>query len=106
MLTLDLLRLSEAEVRGIVAAQCANFGTGAVLRIALPDDRHGQGAAVVKMSTYEEASRLVSELGGSRCGSKVILRLLQQGAAVPSALTRNQDFDAAAEEAYEDQIAT
>jgi len=97
MLTLDLLRLSEAEVRDIVAAQCANFGTGTVLRVALPDDRYGQGAAVVKMSTDDEASRLVSELGGSRCGSKVILRLLQAGTSIPSAFMTSHNFDPIAE---------
>jgi hypothetical protein len=97
MLTLNLLKLSEAEVRDVVAAQCAHFGSGSVLRVALPDDRYGQGAAVVKMSTYDEAMRLVSELGGSRCGSKVILRLLQEGAAVPSMFTMNHDSEPMAE---------
>jgi hypothetical protein len=97
VLTLDLLKLTEAEVRDIVAAQCANFGSGTVLRVALPDDRCAQGEAVVKMSSADEAMRLVSELGGSRCGSKVILRLLQEGAAVPSTLIMNQHLEPMAE---------
>ena len=97
MLTLDLLKLTEAEVRDIIAAQCANFGSGTVLRVALPEDRCAQGAAVVKMSSADEAMRLVSELGGSRCGNKVILRLLQEGAAVPSKLTMNRELEPMAE---------
>jgi len=97
VLTLDLLKLTETEVRDIVAAQCANFGSGTVLGIALPDSRYAQGAAVVRMATTEEAIRLVSELGGSRCGTKVILRLLQEGAVVPSTLTRHRDLEPMAE---------
>jgi hypothetical protein len=105
VLTLNMLKASEAEVCGIVAAQCSSFGTGTVLRVALPDDRTSQGAAIVRMSSDEEATRLVSGLGGSRCGNKVILKLLQEGAAVPSMLTTNHGFDPLTESLHEDEIA-
>ena len=92
MLTLDFRTISEEEASEQIAARCASFGTATILRVEFPDHRTAQGAAVIKMSSYEEASNLVSEFGGSRCGTKVIIRLFQEGAVVPSFSRKNQVF--------------
>jgi hypothetical protein len=94
MMTLDFQSVSEAEAREQIAARCAEFGTATVLKVEFPNGRSGEGAAVIRMSAYEDATRLVTAFGGSRCGTKVIIRLFQEGADIASSSSRkNQVFD-------------
>jgi hypothetical protein len=101
MLTLDFQTVSEPEAVQIIAAHCAEFGTATVLKVDFPDVRTGQGAAVIRMSSYEEATKLVTEFGGSRCGTKVIIRLFQEGTDIASSSRKNLFFDPMEEAANE-----
>jgi hypothetical protein len=91
MLTLDLTSLSNTELVQIVARYCSPYGSVTVLKVSQPDDESDQGAALVKMSTVEEAENLARNLHGSQCGAKVIIRLTQQGRRI-SAVSKKHFF--------------
>ena len=84
MLALDLIGLSEPELEKVVAERCSPFGRATVLKVSQPHDRSGHGAALVRMSTVAEADDLARSFGGSRCGSKVIIRLAQWKRIMPT----------------------
>ena len=92
MLTLDLTDLSQTELERVVAEYCSPFGCTTVLKVLRPDNRSGHGAAAVKMSTIAEADDLARNVGGARCGSKVIIRLLQRGRRRPAISKKNYFF--------------
>jgi hypothetical protein len=97
MLTLDMTRLSETELVETVAGHCSEFGDATVLKIQTPDDAEEYGAVAVRMSTFEQASTLARKFGGSHCGHTVIIRILQQGTAIPNVRKRNHFFAAGAQ---------
>ena len=99
MLTLDLTGLSQTELERVVAEYCSPFGCATILKVLRPDDHSGHGAAAVKMSTMAEADDLARNVGGARCGSKVIIRLLQRGRRIPAISKKNYLFGSVAESA-------
>ncbi len=88
MLTLDLNTLSEAKINAVLAEYCSYFGSATILSLQGPDQRSGHGAAAVRMATDTEADELAKHVGGTRCGSKVIIELVQQRAACVRSPTR------------------
>jgi hypothetical protein len=89
MLIVDMMKLSPAALKQIIADRCADFGHATVLKVLRPDHTGEFGAAAVEMSDLEEADILAREFSGSRCGRKVIIRLAQEGQPMPSALKRH-----------------
>jgi hypothetical protein len=83
MLALDLTSLSGEELDQIVAEYCSSFGDVKVLKVSRPSNDMECGAAAVRMSTVDEADELARNIGGLRCGSKVIIRITQQGWSIP-----------------------
>src|SRR5512140_1299444 len=93
MLTLDLTSMSQAELERVVTEYCSPFGGATVIKVLRPDDGSAFGAAAVRMPTIAEADDLARNLGGARCGSKIIIRLAQRGRRIPAISTKNYFFD-------------
>jgi len=89
MFIVDMEHLSQAALRKSIADRCADFGHATVLKVLRPEEPGDFGAAAIEMSDLEEADHLAREFSGSRCGRKVIIRLVQEGQAMPSALKRH-----------------
>ncbi len=91
MLALEMTNLSEEELEDVVAEYCSFFGCVKILNVLAPRNQNHHGAAAVRMSTEAEAEELAKNVGGSRCGSKVIIKLAQQGRHI-STITRKNFF--------------
>jgi hypothetical protein len=89
MLVLDMTHLSQSALKQCVADHCADFGHATVLRVLHPEEPGSCGAAAVEMSDLEEAENLARHFSGSRCGRKVIIRLVQEGHTLPTGLKRH-----------------
>jgi hypothetical protein len=89
MLIVDMTNLSQTDLKKSIADRCSDFGHATVLKVLRPEGPSDFGAAALEMSDLEEAEHLAREFSGSRCGCKVIIRLVQAGQAMPSALKRH-----------------
>jgi CheY-like chemotaxis protein len=87
MLALNVAKLSDVQLSVAAAGQCARYGTVKSIKILPPAVHRNYAIAAVEMSTAVEADRLRVNLGDTKIGPVVIIRLMseQQDAAVPDA---------------------
>lgn len=78
MLTLDIAKLAEPDLRKAIAAHCSDFGTVKIVNIVLPNDESEYAVAVVTMATPAEAAAVDRRFGNAKVGSTAIIRLQQE----------------------------
>ena len=87
MLSVDILGLSDAELKQAVKQHCARAGTVISMIVYRAMDAEAWPLVLVEMSTATESSRLASESGDAILGNAVIIKL-QQEVRVPAFLRR------------------
>jgi hypothetical protein len=88
MLALEMSKLSEQDLDSTVGQYCSSFGSPTVLNVLPPRDHNNPGAAAVRMASEAEAEELARNAGGSRCGTKVIIKLVLDAERMPT-ITRH-----------------
>jgi CheY-like chemotaxis protein len=76
MLALNVGKLSEHQLSDAAAGQCARFGTVKNIKILPPAVHRNYAIAAVEMSSSVEADRLRVNLGDTKIGPVVIIRLM------------------------------
>ncbi len=79
MLIIDAAEFDEMELQGFISEQCSELGSVMDVKIWRINDPYRYDLAIVEMSTDEEASEVVKELGGKGYGSSVVMEILHQG---------------------------
>jgi hypothetical protein len=94
MLTLDLARLSDNELKNAVIQYCTPLGAVGSVTMHRPADQIGYAVALVSMSTADAANQLLAGIGDAKFGSTVVVRLEQEKNAVPVSLLTDTDLSA------------
>ena len=79
MLIIDAAEFDEAQLQEFISERCSELGSVMDVEIRKVSDPYSYDFAVVEISTDEEASEVVKELGGKEYGSAVVMRILHQG---------------------------
>jgi hypothetical protein len=87
MLSVDILGLSDAELKQTIRRRCARAGTVISTLVYRAMEAEAWPLALVEMSTATESSRLASEFGDAILGGAVVIKL-QQEVRVPAFLRR------------------
>jgi hypothetical protein len=87
MLSVDIVGLSDAELKQVVKQCCGLTGTVISAIVYRAIDAQAWPLALVEMSNASESSRLATELGDAIMGNAVLIRL-QQKVRVPAFLRR------------------
>jgi CheY-like chemotaxis protein len=80
MLALNVGKLSEHQLSAAAEGQCARFGTVKNIKILPPAVHRNYAIAAVEMSSSVEADRLRVNLGDTKIGPVVIIRLMAESA--------------------------
>jgi hypothetical protein len=87
MLSIDILGLSDTELKQTIKRRCARMGTVISTLVYRAMEADAWPLALVEMSTATESSRLASEFGDAILGNAVLIKL-QQEVRVPEFLRR------------------
>ena len=87
MLNVDLIGMSDAELKQAVKMCCARAGTVISTIVYRAMEADASPLALVEMSNATESSLLASEYGDAMLGNAVLIKL-QQEARVPAFLRR------------------
>jgi hypothetical protein len=79
MLIIDAAEFDEMELQEMISERCSELGAVMDIEIRKINDPYRYDLAIVEMSTDEEASEVVRELGGKEYGSSVVMRILHKG---------------------------
>ena len=72
---LDISDLNDRDLRQFVAERCSEFGSVDKVEILRVDQGKEHHFAIVRMSAPAEGARLFMELGASKIGDSVAIRL-------------------------------
>ena len=76
-----------SEMEELISERCSEFGLVTDIEIRRDHDPYRYDMAIVEMSTEEEASEVVRQLGGSEWGSCVMMKICHEGKLLPGART-------------------
>jgi hypothetical protein len=83
MLIIDATEFDEMELEELISERCSEFGSVVDVEIRRDSDPHRYDLALVEMSTEEEASKVVEELGDQERGTSVLMKIRHQGKVLP-----------------------
>jgi hypothetical protein len=86
MMTMDITKLSHAELADEVSQQCSQFGRVREVSILQPPEKPQVAFALVGMSSDNEIDRVVEELGAAKVASLAVIRIEQEEAPLPQAV--------------------
>jgi hypothetical protein len=78
MLTMDVTKLSHAELAEAVSQRCSEFGGVREVTILQPPEKPQIAFALVGMTADHEIDRVVDELGAARVASLAVIRIEQE----------------------------
>ena len=87
MLIIDAAEFDEKVVQEVISDWCSKLGSVMDVEIQRNSDPYRYDLAIVEMSTDEEASEVVKELGGEEQGSSVVMKILHRGKLLPGPAT-------------------
>lgn len=97
MLTMDVTKLSHAEIADAVLARCSEFGNVKEVTILQPPEKPQIAFALVGMTSPPEIDRVVDELGAAKVASLAVIRIEQEKPPIAqSVYSRRQQPDWAA----------
>ena len=67
------------EMEELISERCSEFGFVTDVEIRRDADPYRYDFAIVEMSTEDEASEVVKQLGGRELGSCVMIKIMHQG---------------------------
>jgi len=76
MLRLDVERMSDTELKAVLAERCSRFGAVRKITICRPAARERYPFALVEMSDPREARGLTRKMGGKTSGVAAIIRIV------------------------------
>jgi hypothetical protein len=88
-MTLDLLRLSDSDLKRLLTECCAAFGSVRLVEIRRSLGAAGCNLAVVQMAARGEAINAAQALGEVDIGSAVVIQLEQEEKWIPAFLKRH-----------------
>ncbi len=74
----------EAELEQIISERCSEFGSVVDVTVRRDSNPKHYDLALVEMSTAEEASKVVEELGDQERGTCVIMKIQHEGKDFPT----------------------
>ena len=80
MLTMDVLKLSHAELADAVSQRCSELGSVREVTILQPPEKPPFAFALVSMTTANEIDRVVETLGAAKVGPLAVIRIEQEKA--------------------------
>jgi hypothetical protein len=83
MLIISAADFDEIELEEMISERCSEFGSVMGIEIRRDSDPHRYDLALVEMSTEEEASKVVEELGDEERGTSVMMKIKHQGKLLP-----------------------
>jgi hypothetical protein len=87
-MTLDISRMTDQELRRLIAAWCSEFGSVKNVKIFRVRETRICDFAAIEMSARNEALEVARKLGDSDFGSVVIMKLRQEQKSLPAFLRR------------------
>jgi hypothetical protein len=78
MIKLDLDALSEHQLREVVSARCAEYGSVSTVTIIKHDHRYNFALAAVEMSRPEETFAVLKAFGDSKVDNMAVIRIEQE----------------------------
>jgi hypothetical protein len=87
MLIIDATEFDEMELQELISERCSEVGSVMDVEIQKIRDPYRYDLAIVEMSTDEEASEVVKELGGTEYGSSVVMKIFHRGKLLPGLQT-------------------
>jgi hypothetical protein len=83
MVVINAADFDEAELEEMLTERCSEFGFVVDVEIRRDSDPRRDDLALVEMSTEEEASKVVKELGDQERGTSVMMKIRHQGKLLP-----------------------
>ncbi len=83
MLIVNATDYDNGEMEELISERCSEYGFVTDIEIRRDADPYCYDMAIVEMSTEEEASEVVKQLGGREWGSCVMIKILHQGKLLP-----------------------
>ena len=80
MLTMDVTKLSHAQLAYVVLQRCSQFGSVREITILQPPEKPQLAFALVGMRSVTEIDRVVENLGAARVDSLAVIKIEQQQA--------------------------
>ena len=80
MLTMDVTKLSHAQLADVVLQRCSQFGSVREITILQPPEKPQIAFALVGMRSVNEIDRVVENLGAARVDSLAVIKIEQQQA--------------------------
>lgn len=77
MLTMDVTKLSHAELAAVVSQRCSQFGSVKEITILQPPEEPQIAFALVGMRSIDEIDRVVENLGAAKVDSLAVIRIEQ-----------------------------
>ena len=82
MLTMDVTKLSRAELANAVSRRCSQFGSVEYITILQPPEKPQIAFALVGMRFVNEIDRVVENLGAARVDSLAVIKIEQEQACM------------------------
>ncbi len=82
MLTMDVARLSHAQLADAISQWCSRFGSVREITILQPPEEPRVAFALVGMKSVAEIDRVVENLGAARVDSLAVIKIEQEQACV------------------------
>ncbi len=82
MLTMDVTRLSHAELAAAVSRRCSQFGNVREITILQPPEEPEVAFALVGMRSVSEIDRVVENLGAAKVDTLAIIKIEQEQASI------------------------
>jgi len=77
MLTMDVTKLSHAELAAAVLRRCSQFGSVKDITILQPPEKPELAFALVGMKSANEIDRVVENIGAAKVDSLAVIRIEQ-----------------------------
>ena len=82
MLTMDVTKLSHAQLADAVLQRCSQFGSVRDITILQPPEKPQIAFALVGMRSVNEIDRVVENLGAARVDSLAVIKIEQEQACM------------------------
>ena len=82
MLTMDVTKLSHAQLADAVLRRCSQFGSVREITILQPPEKPQIAFALVGMRSVNEIDRVVENLGAARVDSLAVIKIEQEQACM------------------------
>lgn len=96
MLTLDVIRMSHAELADAVSERCAEYGRVVEITILQPPEKPEVAFALVGRATENDVDTVVAKLGAAKVASLAVIRIEQEQQIAHSIFSRKVQPDWAA----------